>query len=86
MIKPRLWDSDDDYILLKGLTTVTDTATVVANNANNKVIFKNCAPFTEYISKISNALADNAKEIDVVTPMFNLIECSEIYFKISVSL
>ena len=30
MIKPRLWDSDDDYILLKGLTTVTDTATVVA--------------------------------------------------------
>ena len=56
------------------------------NNANNKVIFKNCAPFTEYISKISNALADNAKEIDVVMPMFNLIECSEIYFKISVSL
>ena len=44
------------------------------NNANNKVIFKNCAPFTEYISKISNALADNAKEIDVVMPMFNLIE------------
>ena len=59
---------------------------LVANNANNKVIFKNCAPFTEYISKISNALADNAKEIDVVMPMFNLIECSEIYFKISVSL
>ena len=71
---------------MKGLTTVTDTATIVANNANNKVIYKNCAPFTEYISKISNALVDYAKDIDVVRPMFNLIECSEIYLKILGSL
>ena len=30
------------------------------------VIFKNCAPFTECISNISNTQIDNAKDIDVV--------------------
>ena len=30
------------------------------------VIFKNCGPFTECISNISNTQIDNAKDIDVV--------------------
>ena len=54
-----------------------------ANNSNKKVIFKNCAPFTDCISKINNTQVDNAKDIDIVMPMYNLLECSDNYSKIS---
>ena len=51
-----------------------------------KVIFKNCAPFTDCISKINNTQVDNAKDIDIVMPMYNLIEYSDNYSKTSGSL
>ena len=38
-----------------------------------KVIFKHCAPFTNCISEINNTQVDNAKDIDIVMPMYNLI-------------
>ena len=38
------------------------------------VAFKNCAPFTNCISEINNTQGDNAKDIDIVMPMYNLIE------------
>ena len=57
-----------------------------ANNTNKKVIFKNCAPFTKCISKINNIKTDNAKYIDIVMPMYNLIEYSDNYSKTSGSL
>ena len=41
-------------------------------NANKKVIFKNCAPFTNCISEINNTLIDNAKDIDILMPLYNL--------------
>ena len=37
-----------------------------ANNTNKKVIFKNCAPFTNCISKINNTQIDNAEYIDIL--------------------
>ena len=37
-------------------------------------MFKNCAPFTTCISRINNSEEDNAQYIDVVMPMYNLIE------------
>ena len=49
-----------------------------------KVIFKNCAPFTNCISKINNTQINNAEYIDIV--MHNLIEYSDNYSKISGSL
>ena len=49
-------------------------ADVDASNANEKVIFKNCAPFINCISEINNTQADNAKDIDIVRLMYNLIE------------
>ena len=67
MLKSSLCDYSDTYILVKG---------TVANNTYKKVIFKNCAPFTNCINKISNTQADNAKDIDTVMPMYNLIEYS----------
>ena len=57
-----------------------------ANNTNEKVIFKNCAPFTDCISKINNTQIDNAKDIDIVIPVYNLIVYSDNYSKTSGSL
>ena len=51
-----------------------------------KIIFKNCAPFTNCISEINNTQVDNDKDIDIVMPMYNLIEYSDNYAKTSGSL
>ena len=52
---------------------------------NNKgVIFKNCAPFTDCISKINNTQTDNAIDLNVVMPIYNLIEYSDNYSKSSI--
>ena len=47
------------------------------------VAFKNCVPFTNCISEINNTHMDNAKDIDIVMPMYNLIENSDNYSKTS---
>ena len=49
-------------------------------------MFKNCVAFTDFISEINNTKKDNAKYIDVVMPMFNLIQYSDNYSKTSGSL
>ena len=70
MLRSSLCDYSDAYILAKGNISVNNTAAAGAdaNNTNKKVIFKNCAWFTNCISKINNA------EIDMVMQMYNLIE------------
>ena len=45
---------------------------------DKKVIFKNCAPFTHCIKEINNIQIDNAKDLDVVILMYDLIENSDI--------
>ena len=75
MLKPSLCDYSDAYILGKEAITVNNTGTAAApNNRCIKVIFKNCAPFTNCIGEIINTQADNAKDVDIVMPMYNLIE------------
>ena len=88
VLKSSLCDCSDAYILAKGNITVNNTAGAgaAANNTNKKVIFKNCAPFTNCISKINNTQIDNAEYIDIVIPMYNLIEYSNNYSKTSGSL
>ena len=83
MLKSSLYDCSDAYILVKGIITAHDTASADAdvNNTNKKVIFKNCGPFFNSISEISNTQVDNAKDIDIVMSMYNLIECSDGYLK-----
>ena len=80
-MRSSLCDYNDAYILVKGTITVTNTADKGAtlNNRNKKVIFKNCVPFTDCISEINNKEIDHAKDIDVVMPMYNLIEYSDNY-------
>ena len=85
MLRSSSCDYSDAYILVKGTNTVNNTAAADAdaNNSNKKVIFTNCAPFTNCISEINNTQVDNAKDIDIVMPMYNLIEYSDNYSKIS---
>ena len=78
MLRSTLCDYADAYILIKGNISVNNNA-AGANNSNKKVIFKNCASFTNCISKINNTQIDNAEYIDIVMPMYNLIEYSDNY-------
>ena len=63
-----------------------DNATAT-NNANDKafgdkkLVFKNNAPFINCISKINGVKIDNAEDLDVVMPMYNLLEYSKNYKK-----
>ena len=88
MLKSSLCDYSDAYTFVKGTITVNNTADegAAANNTGKKVIFKNCAPFTNCISEINNTQVGNAKYIDIVMPMYNLIEYSDNYAKTSGSL
>ena len=50
------------------------------------VVFKNCDPIINCKSEINNTEIDDAKDIDIVLPMYNLIESSDNYSKTSGSL
>ena len=90
MLKSSLCDYSDAYILIKGKITITgagaDAAARQADERDKVIIFKNCAPFTNCISEINNTQIDNAKDIDIVMPMYNLIEYSDNYAKTTGSL
>ena len=81
MLKSSLCDYSDTYILVKGTITITgagdDAAARRADERNKGVVFKNCAPFTNCISEINNTQVDNAKDIDILMPIYNLIEYSD---------
>ena len=77
------FDFRNAYIVVKGSITVTNL-----NNAkrNKAVAFKNNAPFINCISKINGVQIDNAEDLDVVMPMYNLLEYSKNYKKTTGSL
>ena len=90
MLRSNLCDYADSYILVKGTITIIgagdDAAARRADERNKRVTFKNCAPFTKCLSRINNTDIENAHDIDIVMPMYNLIEYSDNYSKISGSL
>ena len=88
MLKSSLCDYIDAYILVKRTISVNNTAAAgaSANDNDRKVIFKNCAPFTNCISEINNTQIDNAEDIDIVMPMYNLTEYSDNYARTTGSL
>ena len=71
MIRSSLCDYSNAYILFKVTITVLDISAV--NNANKKVVFKNCAPFTSCITEINKTQVDNAEDIDNAYAQFNRI-------------
>ena len=90
MLKSSLCDYSDAYILVKGKMTIAgvgdDAAARQADERSKGVVFKNCAPFIKCISEINNTQIENAKDIDIVMPMYNLIEYSDNYAKTTGSL
>ena len=83
MLRSDLCDFSDAYIVVKGTITVTDPH----NDAyDNKLAFKNNAAFVSCISKINNTLIDNAEDLDIVMPMYKLLEYSKSYSKTTGSL
>ena len=83
MLRSSLWDYSDAYILLKGTITAALPTAAAPINANKKIIAQNCSQFTNCIRRINNMHVDNAHDIDVVMPMYNLIESSDNYLKSS---
>ena len=77
-------------ILVKGdIAIVGAGGTNAARKADRnykQAIFKNCVLFTNYISEVNNKQVDNAKDLDVVMPIYKLIEYSDCYSNKSVSL
>ena len=75
MLKSDLCDYADAYIFVKGTIIITgdgdDNATRQADEINKGVTFKNCAPFTKCISRINGTDIDNARDTDIVMPMYN---------------
>ena len=88
MIRSNSCDYSDAYIHAKATITFPNTAAAVEpiNNSNKTVKFKNWAPFTNCISEINNTQVNDAQDIDIVMSVYNLIEHSDVYSKISGSL
>ena len=83
MLRSDLCDYSDAYIAV-------EIVTVEGNNkidtGNRFLAFKNNTPFTDCISKINNTLMDNAEDLDIVMPMYNLLQYSKSYIKTAGSL
>ena len=81
MLNASLYDYSDAYTLVEGRITVVGQ---VANDKslavyrNDKVIFKNWSLFTSCMSNIQNAEVDNAEDLDIVMPMYNLLKYGDI--------
>ena len=87
MLRSKLWDYGDAYILVKGALTITGRGDAPAARQTDEkdkgVTFKNFASFTKCISRINNTDIDTAQDIDIVMPMYNVIEYSDNYSKTS---
>ena len=70
MLRSDLCDFSDTCIAVKGVIVVTDRDNV---KRNKSVAFKNNAPFINCISKINGVKIDDAEDLDVVMPMYNLL-------------
>ena len=80
--------ADDDFEAPNN-TVANASATNTANNnvfGQEKLVFKNNAPFINCISNINGIKIDNAEDLDVVMPMYNLFEYSKNYKKTTRSL
>ena len=71
VIKPNLCDYSDAYILVTG--------NIQNKPANSVVAFKNCAPFRTCDATINDEHVEKAKDLDIVMPMYNLLEYSDNY-------
>ena len=79
MLRSDLCDYADAYILVSG--TITVTGNHPRDRENKPVILKNNAPFVSCITRINGELIEDADDLDIVMPMYNLLEYSKNYRK-----
>ena len=73
MLRSDLCDYSDTYVVVKGVKAVEDT--INAKKKKKKILdYKSNAPFRSCISKINNRIINNAEDLNIVIPMYNLLE------------
>ena len=87
MLRSNLCDFSNVHIVVKGTITLTKTnGRGIIGIRIRFLAIKNNAPFSNWISKINNVIIENAEDLDVVMPMYNLLEYSKNYRKTTGSL
>ena len=86
MLRSSLCDYSDAYILVKGKITVAapganNGANNIRDKKNRPLILKNNAPFVSCITRINGELIEDANDLDIVIPMYNLLQYSKNYRK-----
>ena len=77
MLRSDLCDYSDAYIIVKGRASVRGNNN--ANRINKNLTLENNDPFKSCISKISNTFVNNAEDLEIIMPMYNLLEHSDNY-------
>ena len=80
VLKSNLCDYAEPYTLVDG------TIRAAAADANTRLALKNCVPFIKCNLEINDEHVDTAENLDIVMPMYNLIEYSDNYQDSSVTL
>ena len=84
MLRSNLCDYSDGYILVKGTITVNGVVHGAENEIlrrNRPLILKNNAPFVSCMTKINNEFIEDAEDLDIIMPMYNILEYSKNYTK-----
>ena len=84
LLRSDLSDYSDAYVWVKGTISIVDNK--CDDSLDRRLTLKNNAPFVSCISKINGELVENAEDLDIVIPMYNLLEYSKNYEKTSGSL
>ena len=79
VLKSNLWDYNDAYILVR-------SNIIIIGHQATQVAFRNCAPFIKCITRIDETTIDDAEDLYLVMPMYNLVEYSSNYFETTGSL
>ena len=82
MLRSNLCDYSDAHILVKGTITVNGIVNKAENEIlrrNRPLILKNNTPFVSCMTKINNEFIEDADDLDIVMPMYNLLEYSKNY-------
>ena len=86
MLRSNLCDYSDAYILVEGTFIVTapgdnNNVNNIRDKRNRSLILKNNAPFVSCITRINGELIEDPDDLDIVMPMYNLLEYSKNYRK-----
>ena len=79
MLRSDSFDYSDAYTVVKGTIEILAAAANANDKAAKDVAFKDNSPFSSCISNINNTLPENSEDLDIVMPMYNLLEYGHNY-------